>query len=48
MNSETNSLEREIELVVGIGVSVDNVDCNELSSDSETVTISDGVVSIDD
>ncbi len=48
MTSETNSLEREIELVVWIVVSVDNVDCNELSSDSETVTISDGVVSIDD
>ncbi len=28
--------------------SVDNVDCNELSSNSEAVTISDSVVSIDD
>ncbi len=53
ISSDTSSLEREIELLVWMLVSVDNVDCNELISDSDTVTISvasvvtvDGILSV--
>ncbi len=44
MVSYTSSLEREIELLVWIVVSVGNVDCDELISGSDMVTIS--VVSV--
>ncbi len=51
--SDTSSVEGELEVLVWIVVSVDNVDCNEVISDSDMVTISvaslvtvDGVLSV--